>query len=494
MTTNSEEKSPVSIPNIGYENMAVDWGLILSLLGGTRAMRDAGQKWLPMEPAESTTSYDIRLGRAVLYNALRDTLHKLKNRPFTHAINVTDLPAEISYLENDVDGAGTSLDTFLTDVLENLIQYGIAHIFVDHSVIESIAEGNEITKAEENELGVRVFLVNVSPANLIGWQSVKTQKTTELTQIRIQEAVIEADGEYGDAESQYITVYHPDGWELHQQDAENEDKYDLLEIGDTSLGKIPLVTIYANRTGFLTADPPLMDLAWQNLSHWQSGSDQKNILRFSRFGLIFGKGLPEALAKTGQLDLGPTKALLVEDKDADLKYVEHSGKAIEAGRKDLEDIEQKMRVLGNQPLMKELPNTATAERLDEGRTVSQLQSWIRSLERGIKKALELACEWRKIESPETMAVDIYSDFEAVVLGGSDKELLLKMKQDGDITRVRLLKEEQRRGVFSQDMDPEEESEAAQKESDDDIKSLLPEDDLSSDDDDLGNDDDDLNSE
>jgi len=483
MSRAEAEKSPVAIPCVGYEEMAVAWRLLHSLLGGTQAMRDAGQEWLPMEPAESVTSYNSRIGRAILYNGYRDTSNKLKNRPFTHPITVTDIPEELDYLKEDVDGTGKSLETFIKEVLNDLIQYGVAHIYVDHSVLEAIVEGKELSKADEMRLGARVYLTNISPANLIGWQSAKESKAINLTQIRTKESVTEASGDYGDTRINYINVYNIDSWERHKQDEENEDKYTIISKGQINLGKIPLVTIYANQVGFMLADPPLLDLAWLNLAHWQSYSDQRNILRFSRFGLLFGKGMPKNLVETGSLEIGPTKAILVQTENADLKYVEHNGQSIEAGRKDLEDIEQKMRVLGNQPLMKDMPDTATAERLDEGRTVSQLQSWVRALERGIIQALQLACEWRAITPKETMKVDIYSDFEAVVLGSSDKDLLLKMRQAGEITGARLLREEQRRGVFSQDMNPEDEHQAALLEETESMADLVSEEDGHTEDDD-----------
>lgn len=478
------EKSPVGIPSIGYEVMEALWPLIHDLLGGTQAMREASQTWLPMETRESSPSYNARLGRSILYNGYRDTLNKLSTKPFTHPITITDLPAEIAYLEKDVDGNNKPLEIFIREVLVNLIKYGIAHIFVAYSVIEEVVEGKEITKAEEKRLGARVYLLCFSPTDLVGWQTEKNANKTSLVQIRVKETVIEADGDYGDKEVNYINVFSNDTWEIHQQDVENTDKYVKIKDGVSTFGRIPLVTIYANKTGFMTAEPPLIDLAWMNLAHWQSYSDQKNILRFSRFGLIFGKGLPEKMVKAGTLDIGPSTAFLVESESADMKYVEHTGKSMEAGQKDIEDIEYKMRVLGSQPLMKASQNTATAERIDESRTVSQLQSWIGALERGIKQALEFACEWHKTAVPETMSVAIYNDFEAMILGSGDKDHILKARQAGEITRVRYLKEAQRRGVFSIDMDVEEEAKAADAEEVNSLENLLPEEELEPDDEEL----------
>ncbi len=75
---------------------------------------------------------------------------------------------------------------------------------------------------------------------------------------------------------------------------------------------------------------------------------------------------------------------------------------------------------------------------------------------------------------EDMQVEIYNDFEANILGGTDKDLLLKMREAGEITAERFLREMQRRAVLSQDVDPAEEAEAAAKESSEsDINNFLP---------------------
>jgi len=464
----------IAIPCVGYDVMSPDWDLLHDLLGGTRAMRLTGEKWLPREPREE--GYNARLNRSILYNAYRDTLSKLANRPFAHPIQFTDLPDELTYLIDDVDATGKSFESFAREVLKDLINYGLAHIFVDHSELPEVVEGETLTKADEERLGARVLLNVIHPPNLIGWQTEIVDKRVTLTQIRVKEIITEAFGDYGDADINYIRVYTRTGWEVHQEfDSENkegEKVWKIVESGEHTFGSISLVTIYANRVGFMMAEPSLMDLAWLNLAHWQSYSDQRNILRLSRFGLLFGKGFPKDMV--GQsLDIGPSKAFLTTDTNADLKYVEHTGASIEAGAKDIEDIEIKMEILGQQPLMRSTSlSTATAKRIDESRNVSQLQSWVRSLERGLLQAIEMACEWRKIEMPETTKIDIFSDFEVAISGSTDKELLLKARTEGEITRERFLREEQRRGVFSGDMDPEEEAKAAEKESVDDLSNYI----------------------
>jgi len=515
-TKSGDEVSPVAVPGTGYSQMAGAWELILDLLGGTRTMREVAQKWLPQEAQELDDSYVSRLHRSILYNALKDTISKLRNRPFKVPVVVTDLPDSLSYLEEDVDGMGTTLSDFAKGIIENLIKFGIAHIYIDHSNMAPGDDGSESTarnrqdsnqqksnedKAEdasnitiqgEKDAGARVFFWDISPVDLIGWQTEVLNNVTNLTQIRVQETDIEPVDDYDDVEVKYINVFNKDSWEIHQQNPDKPEEYNVVAAGPSTLGKIPLITIYADKTGFLTADPPMEDLAWLNLAHWQSYSDQRNILKYSRFGLLFGKGFPQKQvdAKDGVV-VGPQRMILTSTIEAELKYVEPTGKGIEAGAADLEDIEQKMRVLGNQPMVKNVAVTATTDRIDESRTVSQLQAWVVAAERGILAALVLASKWRKIDAPDTMQVDIFHDFEATVLGGGDKDLLLKMREANQITGETLLREEQRRGVFSEDLDPEEEAKAAGEE---DIESLTnfadDEDDNNSPDDILNDNDDD----
>ena len=437
-------------------------------------MRAAGEKWLPKEPRED--GYTQRLNRSILYNGYRDTLGKLANRPFAHPISFTDLPEQLEYLKEDVDATGKSFETFAKEILTDLINYGIAHIFVDHSELSEITDGVVLTKADEERLGARVLLNVIHPPNLIGWQTEIVNKQIKLTQIRIRETITESAGEYGDVDINYVKLYTETGWEIYKEVIPENDKEEitwvLQDSGEHTFGRISLVTIYANRTGFMMAEPALMDLAWLNLAHWQSYSDQRNILRLSRFGLLFGAGFPKEMIGNS-LGVGPSKAFLTSNPQASLKYVEHTGGSIEAGRKDIEDIEIKMEILGQQPLMRTAPlSTATAKRIDESRNVSQLQSWIRGLEKGLLQVIKMAGEWRKIEIPKTTKIDIFSDFEVAIYGATDKELLLKIRMEGEITRATFLREEQRRGVLSGEMDPEAEAEAAEQENVNGLKKLV----------------------
>jgi len=450
--------SEVAQPSVGYEAMAKKWPMLDDLLSGTQAMRDAGETWLPKEPGESFTKYEARLNRSTLYAAYSDTIDKLSNKPFSRPMSVSNLPEALDYLLEDVDSTGMSLETFAQDILMNLLVHGVVHVFVDHSVVEAVANGGKATKADEEREGARVLLTVVPAPRLIGWQTELRGREIKLTQIRMVETKLEPTGKYGDVQRNYIRVVTETGWELHQQKDDQKDEYVSVGSGNHTFGSVPLVSIYAERTGFLTANPPLENLAWMNITHWQSSSDQRNILRFSRFSILFGKGMGHDVVEKGEIEIGPSRSIVTSSVDAELKYVEHTGKGLEAGQKDLEDLEQKMEVLGNLPMLKQPKKLATSVRIDSDRTSSQLQCWIRNVEHGIIDVLKMACQWRKIEAPDDLSVDIFSDFETALLGSTDLDWLLKVRQAGEITRETFLREVKRRGRLADGVDVDEEIE------------------------------------
>ena len=53
----------------------------------------------------------------------------------------------------------------------------------------------------------------------------------------------------------------------------SDKDYRQVESGNFSLGEIPLVTIYSGKTENLVSKPPLLDIAYLNLAHFQRQAD-----------------------------------------------------------------------------------------------------------------------------------------------------------------------------------------------------------------------------
>ena len=65
-----------------------------------------------------------------------------------------------------------------------------------------------------------------------------------------------------------------DGSSAGSFEAGSSDKdYKQVESGEFSLGEIPLVTIYSGKTDNLVSKPPLLDIAYLNIAHFQRQAD-----------------------------------------------------------------------------------------------------------------------------------------------------------------------------------------------------------------------------
>lgn len=467
----------VGYPSEQYSDMAAKWELIEDLLSGTDAMRAKGERWLPREAHESVNNYRTRLARSFLYNGLRDTIEKLTAKPFSRPVNVKpeSLGSEqLDGIAEDVDRAGTNITQFARRLFEWAVSFGKAHILVDYPVVQ---EG--LNLAQERAVDARPVLLAIDPRDVIGWRSERDPGGEErLTQVRIKEKRWVANGPYASKCIEYVRVINAPPtiaqnaeqpavedaqsatgtWELWE--LKDGKTYVKVQSGTHTFPGVPLVTLYFKRNEFMTADPPMSDLAEMNLCHWQSSSDQRNILRFSRFGMWKATGMSQEEVEK-PLTVGPSFSFKSVNPDADFAYVEPQGAAIKLGEEDLRRIEQRMETLGMQPLIQTTADsTAMGKRIDESKTETTIQSWVRIVEEAIERAYQMAAEWLGTDLPEEFAIDIFSDFGISANGTADLEFLLKARTSGDLTRLTFLQEIKRRGVLADSVDPEEEAEEA----------------------------------
>jgi hypothetical protein len=465
--TNVSIKNTVAEPIAAYNAMAQHWALIDDLMGGTLAMRAAGETWLPKEPEELVTGYNIRLNRSVLFGAYKDTVKNLASKPFAKPVTIQgDVPEKLADIAGNVDGEGTSLTQYARQLFASVMNRGLTHVLVDYptTIVGEDGAHRPLSVAEEKSRGLRPYFVHIRPEQLIGWKTETVNGSPKLTEIRWKETRTKPDGAYGVKTTDAIRVYTTVGWELHEM-VDDKGDYVLVESGVHNYPEgIPLVTMYIEKTGFMTGEPPLEDLAWTNLAHWQSDSDQRNILRYSRTALLFVKGETSDEIASTKITVGPNRTIRTTNPDADCKYVEHSGAAIGSGREDLRSLEERMEVLGLQPMLQRSGGvTATANAIDESRSQCSMQAWVRSIEAGLRECYRVAAVWVKVELPENFGVDIFNDFALSLRASQDIEALIKIRQAGEMSRDTFLREIKRRAILSETVDVDEEMERIEAE-------------------------------
>ena len=410
------------------------WELVTALLGGTTAMRAAGKKYLPRHPAEEEDAYAFRLSVSTLYGAFAKTVTTMAGKPFAEPLQLgADMPPKLVEYCEDIDLEGRDLQAFAHTAFAAAMGYGLTHILVDYPR----AEGTQ-TLAEQRAIGARPYFVHILAPQVLGWRAERINGVHTLTQLRFVECVSEPDGEWGESTVEQVRVLEPGAWRIYRKSEKGE--WFLHEEGTSTLGVIPLVTIYTGRTGFMTARPPLMDLAHLNVEHWQSASDQQNILRVARVPILLGAGFEDGAA----IKIGATSAVQAPSSDAKLMFVEHSGKAIEAGRQSLQDLEERMSVMGAELLVSQPgQKTATESATDTAESNAPLSAMARNLEDAIEQALDLAAKWEGLDRGGE--IELYDGFAG--LEAFDIPSLLNAKKIGVLSAETVFAELQRRGLI-----------------------------------------------
>ncbi len=441
-TPGDKKKNPRTTSAI-HDQMQPRIDLVNVLLGGTEALRLQAKTYLPKHEAESELNYQSRLDRAVCTNYFQRTIESLTGKPFaTPMILSEDMPPAISDLVVDIDHQGNNLDVFCRKVFRDGLAKGLTHILVEFPDTENLGVQ---TLEDEVQINATPYFVHIPPENIIAAYAEYRNGAEFLTHVRILESEIIQDG-FSEVTIEHIRVLEPGSWTLYRKG--DNDKWQLESSGKTTLDFIPLVTFYSKREDFMLAMPPLMDLAYMNVAHWQSSSDQRNALTVARYPILAASGVDETEAN---IKIGPKQLLTASNADARYYFVEHSGASINAGRQDLEDMKDEMSILGIELLKKSGNPTATAKAIDTAENMSMLQALVLVFCNAIDRCFKIAAGWVNLDNGGSVHID--SDFGLKLNDSGDLLALQWARQFAEISHEAYLLELKRRGTLSEDFDP-----------------------------------------
>lgn len=428
-----------------------------ALMGGTRAMRKAGKQFLPQFEAEGREAYDARKDSSWLFNGFRKTVRDMTGRVFDKPIEIADgAPAQLLEWAENIDLAGSDLSTFARRVFED----GMSGPGVSYIMVDAPSRPETVTRAQAQSMNLRPYLVHLRAEDILGWQSQTIANATTLAQLRIMETAKEQDpdDEFTDVEIEQVRVLDrlENGVQVRIYRKTKADQWQLHEEPTlTGLTEITVVPFYANRAGFFAGEPMLDDLADINIAHWQSQSDQRNILHFARVPILHASGRNEDEAS---LSISAATAVTSSDPAAKLTWVEHSGAAIGAGRQDLKDLEFQMETFGLQLLTaRDGAQSATGEALDAQKETSTLAMTADQLQDAIEMALQWMAEYGGLGGA-SISVTVNKDFGVSMMTAQELNVMLQAVNSGNLSRATFLGEMARRGMVRGDLVPEEEIE------------------------------------
>lgn len=458
-------------PGIAHERQSRALRIVRDVDQGTLRLRDQGTEYLMQFPKETPKRYSERLNQSVLFNAFARTVDGLTGMVFRKDPEPSDaVPEAIRADLNNIDMAGRDLPTFGRDHFRDALTDGHAGILVDMQQVED----GEFASLLEERNALRPYWVSVRKGDIIRFRTRTVAGRIILTHLAFRVTTTEAVGSYGEQQVTRVREFNlvveaNEGGEL--QPVVRWQTWRQLKEGDHSswtseeegildgMDRIPFVATYTGRCGYLDSEPPLVDLAMENIKHWQKRSDRDNVEHVACCPIFVLIGVDE---DPDALEIGPTVAVRLP-QGGDAKYAEPQGQALPEGRQSLEDIERRMAILGLSQLMSETraAETATSKRIDKSESDSKLAAAARSLQKSLGAALRLHAQWRGLNIPDDAGVAVNMDFEdlamepamvrelaALVPEKLSAETLWELLQRGEILLETFSPEEERRRIDS----------------------------------------------
>ncbi|HBM3266265.1 TPA: DUF4055 domain-containing protein [Klebsiella oxytoca] len=444
----------ISTPNLDYNDMVEAWDINDALMGGTLEMRRQGKLYLPKWPNEDPDSYKERLAAATLLPAYEEAIKQNIGRVFAEPTVLSEsAPERIRELSTNIDMEGNRLDVWAQQFFSIGFQYGLVHALVDYPRVEAKSVR---TKADEKAAGSRPYVTMLNPRQVIGWKSKVEGGKVVLTDLRIRETIIVDGDDYGQTKVEQIRHIMPGKVEIYRRNTgENGDTlWTLHEEWNTSRNDIPLVTLYTKRTGFMRGSPPLLNLALLNIKHWQSQSEQDNILHVARVPILTVFGLEDGESLT----IGSSTATKFSDRSKQgIEYTEHTGSAIGAGKTSLDDLENQMRQSGAKLLRAENTSTKSVDQTNEERMQenSPLYTMASSLEDALDNILQIMAEWLGESDGGNVDVRTELDVSAQTFDSTAATAVQSLRQGGDIRQIDAVRVLQALRFIDPDADPEE---------------------------------------
>jgi len=410
-------------------DMMKGWEIMKAVTEGTDYLRQNSEAFLPLEPREDYDAYLARVNRAVFSPFTQRLIRAATGLVLRKPITLTGDPYWTEMFKMDVDGCKSDLDEYARRLLMCSLTYGQSHILVDYP-----APSGARSLAEERAQDRRPYWIEVDPTNLYGWRLDRESNYGNLIQVRLAEKAVLPSGQFGEKVFDQIRVIEPGRYRVFRKKEQIEEMYDVsdnssvgefevattqkdykqVESGSFSLGEIPLVTIYSGKTDNLVSKPPLLDIAYLNIAHFQRQADLIHSLHVASQPMLVMEGYDD---QTKDLAISVNYAMATQPGNK-VYYVEPASSAFDAQSAEIKELQMQMATLGISTLSQQkfVAESADARRLDRVDTNSMLAMVSMELEQKLQKAFNLSADYVGIEPPE---VKISRDFDIERLIGQD---------------------------------------------------------------------------
>lgn len=472
LTTTSE-------PCEAYKRQYPEWELINLLMRGTAAIRKKGEDYLPRLNKETDTNYDRRLSKAVLAPYFKRTVNFSTGKAFYTPIKM--LPKDdakkvdprLQLLIDDATARNENLNVFAAQAFRDGWAKGLGYIYVDAPAYDK----NEVRTAADLKKkfpgGYRPYFLYVQPEQML---DIMCDTTGRIIFAKMIEYYQDYDVQTGKSvvksklrivTENFIGIYYS----TDEQNQTTDTQRDVLqyktyainpeETSENTIGMVAIAPFYTGeKHGDFECSSALNDLAYCNIQYYQNESVHENAVCAAEFPILVGLGF----AENSELEIGPHKIVTIKDPTANLKYVEHSGNALQVGKDNLEELRIKMAYCGLKALKSDYTSnnskstTATEIKVDNIDANAQLRIAANSFTDAIDLAFYFASLFFGIISLANAATEdsqVYASLEGIFSMTTDdiNEIvqLMNLEEGGKLRLETLMLELRRRNILASDV-------------------------------------------
>ncbi|SHH05981.1 DUF4055 domain-containing protein [Bradyrhizobium erythrophlei] len=437
--------------------------LMRDCYGGTETMRAAGATYLPQYEKESTTRYNARLASTFALNKLREAVDAASAKPFRTLLKIQNGDPDLDQWVQDVDLQGNHLHVFAHQLFNNAMLDGMCHILVDHP-----DTFNFKSYAVQKAANVRPFMKLFRTDSVIAAYDEYVGGDIKTLHVRIQTQRSNRDNFREFLYDQLRIIEVEPGsdqgivqlWERRGSAASTEGGGGWIFVGETPLqmDEVPFKTLYAgDKEGDYLVKPIFQDLAYKQIEHWISSSDQRSILSAARFPMLACSGVQIDPDDEAQFAIGPYKVLYAPEANGRWYYVEPKGTAIDSGQKDLDKLEMQMDMLALNPVTGTHRQYVPQNERDiqETRVHSVVHDMSIRAQDTIEAAINLMGKWINRDYSQVQCI-LNTEFANTSDRIAEVGQLVTMYEKRGISRETLLREVYKRNLLGDDFNMQNE--------------------------------------
>jgi len=444
-----------------YKARVTQWKRMRDTVAGQDAIHAAGPLYLPRLTEEPEPDYAARKLRSPFYNATWRTISGLVGMVFRKPPTEV-MPPAVTPMLDDIDMQGTPFNVFVNNVTTDVLTTGRLGLLVDHPAALVNPDGSTPTVAQVQAAGLRPFLAMYAAEASINWKTRRVNNKQVLSLVVLKETAALPKDEFEDTDEQQYRVlaldpktnlYRVRLFKIGLDGKDQQIGVDLFPLmNNAPMTEIPFIFIGVNGVDIDADEPPLIDLADLNLSHYRTSADYEHGCHFTALPTAWIAGYADTVDGQGKpvtksFHIGSPVVWTFADPNAKAEFLEFKGQGLTTLKENLDRKEQQMAVLGARMLAaeKKQAETATTSAIHRSGENSILASIAISISLAVKRAMDIFSLWAG--GTPNVEFDLNRDFMPVPMEPAQLSALVGAWQAGALSTEDLFENLQRGDVI-----------------------------------------------